>query len=108
MKVKKEIKKPEKLSISYYDWHDVENFLGWSDSKTTKVWHHIIETTDDSMNGRIFTISDWELKHNNGEFKRLIPKWYIPVIEELMEHFGEVDDKCLTPNTKTANFRSNW
>jgi len=101
-------KKPDKLSISYYDWDSVTQYLDWDEEKISDVWNHIIETTDDSMNGRIFTISDWELKHNNGQFKYAIDDWYIPVIEELMEHFGEVDDKCLTPNTKTANFRSTW
>jgi hypothetical protein len=100
--------KPSLLTQDYYDFDSVADYLGWSESKKSKVWNYIIDITDDSMNGRIFTISNWELVYNNGEFKKHIPKWYIPVIEQLIEHFSKIDANCKTPNTKTANFRSSW
>lgn len=100
--------KPEIKTIKYYDFDAVADYLKWSEDKKSKVWNHIIDITNDSMNGRIFTISNWEIIYNNGEYKHLIPKWYIKVIEQLIENFGEIDVSCKTPNTKTVNFRSNW
>jgi hypothetical protein len=100
--------KPEKETIQFYDWHCVCKFLGWSNEKESKVWNYIIGTNDDNMNGRIFTISNWELVFENGRFSYLVPEWYKLVLTELLDNFGEEDTGTTTPNCKSANFRCNW
>lgn len=108
---KKLITKPAPKTEIYYDWDDVMDYMKkkykYTNSKISKIWDHLTNCNE-MLNGKIFTISNWDLVHNNGQFSYLHPEWYIEVIKELMEEFGKIDEKCLTPNTKTANFKSSW
>jgi hypothetical protein len=100
--------KPNKKVLEYYDWHTAVEYLGWSESKASKVWNHVIEDTCDWMNGLPFTISDWELKHDNGKYAKSWPRYWREAVIKIIEKFGEPDTGCLTEGVKTVTFICSW
>lgn len=110
--------KPEIKTIQFYDWgaswkylkakyNFVDDCVIEADGETSDIWCYIVDTQE-IYNGKIFTFSNWELMHNNGEFAYCIPDWFKPILKAIIDEFGEIDEKCLTPNTKNVNFRSTW
>ena len=124
--------KPEINTIRYYYWDLAWDYIkekyNFNDELSDKdkneydepydLWNYICDTKK-IHNGKIFTLTNWELVHNNGQFLYLVPKWYRPILEAFMEEFGEPDTGCLTPGTKpdtgcltpgtkTANFKASW
>jgi hypothetical protein len=108
--------KPEKQIVEYYDWDDAWEYLCNKynfkekfniDEDGASVWNHIVEIYQ-IYNGKIFTLSNWELVYNNGKFAYSIPEWFKPILTIIIDEFGEIDKECTTPNTKTVNFRSCW
>lgn len=103
----KTIKKPSLKTNSYYDWNDSFKYIKSKYELKVEdyvVWNHICDTHE-VHNGGIISLSDWELKAG---FSHLIPKWYIPILNAFLDEFGIVDTDCLTPNTRIADFETNW
>lgn len=117
----KDYGKPKLEKIEYFDWDLAWDYIkekyNFSDEVADKdkneydepydLWNYICDTHE-IHNGKIFSLSNWELIHNNGQFKYSVPDWYIPILEAFIEEFGEIDTGCLTPGTKTCSFRANW
>jgi hypothetical protein len=112
------MKKPEINTIHYYDWDlawdyikEKYNFNDMSakdrNGKARYLWNHICDTHE-IHNGKIFTLSNWELVYNDGQFLYMVPEWYRPILQAFIDEFGEIDKGCLTPGTKTVNFRASW
>ena len=106
--------KPEKETITYYDWNEAWEYLekkhGLKDEISKEdypkghrdyfcVWNYIVGMNE-IHNGSIFILSDWDLK--NG-FENTLPEFWVPVLETIMEEFGEEDGNCLS-----ATFRVTW
>ena len=103
--------KPTKKTLEYYDWSSVEQYFIdnkiWSEDFKDEVWLELCEN-DSIGNGQPFTITDWELKHDNGRFAYLLSDIMKDAISDLLEHFGEPDKGCLDPGVLTATFIANW
>ena len=103
--------KPEKQTLSYYDYQSVEEYLIENEIWTKKVasdfWISICENGS-IKNGKPFVIDDWELKHENGKFAYMVSKKQRDAIESLLKHFGEPDKDCLDPGILTATFIATW
>ncbi len=103
--------KPKQKTFKYYEWGDVEMWM-----IENKIWSELYATefrgylTDILVitNGKPFTIGDWELKHNNGEFAFMVPDTFRLAIQDLMIHFGTPDKDTLTPGVLTATFIETW
>jgi len=110
-KRKSDMNKPAKKTLEYYDWEDVEKYLIdnkiWSEELKDEVWSELCETVD-IKNGSPFTITDWDLKHDNGKFADLVSDFMKDAIPVLLEHFGEPDKECLDPDILTATFIASW
>jgi hypothetical protein len=106
----KEIKKPLLQTISFYDWNDSFEYIKLKYGSQLGIqndgiiWNHICDTNEVHKGG-ILRLSDWDLKAG---FKHLIPEWYIPVLNAFLDEFGIVNTDCLTPNTRVADFQTNW
>lgn len=116
------MKKPEKIVTSHYDWTEVWEYLRdkyglcsvissvdypEDSEEFFDIWNYLVDAND-IKNGAPFTISDWELKHNDGEFAYMIPEFFKPILGYILDEFGEIDTNCLTPNTRTATFVETW
>jgi len=102
------MKKPKINTIRYYDWDLAWDYIKEKyNFKCEKLWNHICDTHE-IYNGKIFTLSNWELIHNNGQFAYTVPEWYQPILKAFVDEFGEIDTRCLTEGTKTVNFRYSW
>jgi len=103
--------KPTKKTLEYYDWSSVEKYFIdngiWDEKLKDEVWSELCETVD-IKNGSPFTITDWDLKHDNGKFADLVSDFMKDLIPELLGHFGEPDKKCLDPDILTATFIASW
>lgn len=101
------IDKPTPKTLKYYDWHAVEEYLIkngiWDEDFASDVWGELCIS-----NGKPFTISDWELKHDKGRFAYLLNELKKTMVTDLMEHFGEPDTGCLDPGVLTATFIASW
>ena len=116
--MKKHLKKPEKQTKTYYDWIDAWEYLkekyGFpdecakdEDGEPLDLWQYFCDKYE-IHNGGFISVTDWELKHNDGEFAYMYPDWYIPILNVILDEFGEVDKECLTPNTRVAEFQTVW
>jgi fatty acid-binding protein DegV len=54
------------------------------------------------------TITDWELKYDNGKYSRSVDKNQKRFITELLKEFGEPDSNCLTPGVLTMRMIATW
>lgn len=99
--------KPTKKTLKYYDWDSVEKYFIdneiWDTSFKDDVWSELCDTHD-IQNGKPFTITDWEFKHNSGKFMYMLSDIMKDAIPDLLEHFGEPDKGCLDPGVLTATF----
>jgi hypothetical protein len=105
------MKKPTKKTIKYYDWDEVEQYLIekniWTESFASEFWGELCEDKG-IVNGKSFTITDWELKHNKGKYAYTVCDTLKKAIPSLLEHFGEPDKGCLDPGVLTATFYRFW
>lgn len=103
--------KPTKKTLEYYDWSSVEEYFIeneiWDEELKSDVWIELCDAKD-IKNGKPFTITDWELKDDNGKFAYLLSDFMKDLIPDLLEHFGEPDKNCLTPDVLTATFIATW
>lgn len=112
--------KPLLQSISFYDWSAAWEYLkekynlvddcvpyNEDSDEYSDIWNYICDTKD-IHNGVIFSFSNWELIHQNGKFAHTVPDWFKPILNHIIEEFGELDKGCTTPGTKIAEFRSEW
>lgn len=103
--------KPEKKLLSYYDYDSVKEYLIknkiWTNGLAVDFWLSLCDA-DQIKNGTPFTVSDWELKHENGKFSHLVSKRKRKAMESLLAHFGEPDKDCLDSGVLTATFIANW
>jgi hypothetical protein len=102
------MKKPEILTKQYYDWEDAWDYIKEKYKfECDELWSYICDTKE-IYNGKFFSLSNWELVYNNGQFLYLVPDWYQPILEAFINEFGEPDEGCLTPGTKTCSFMHQW
>lgn len=103
--------KPTKKTLEYYDWGSVEKYFIdngiWDEELKRDVWMELCEC-ETIRNGTPFTITDWELKHDNGKFSHLVSDFMKDAIPDLLEHFGEPDEGCLDSGILTATFIATW
>ena len=110
--------KPTLQTASYYDWDAAWEYLkakyGFIDEcvvetkrRRSDLWNYLVENHE-IFNGKLFTLSNWELVHEKGRFAYLVPDWYRPLLEAIIQEFGQPDRECTTPGTKTVTFRATW
>jgi len=103
--------KPTKKTLKYYNWDTVEMYLIenkiWSELFASDAWSELCENLD-IRNGTPFTITDWELKHDNGKFSHSVSDVMKDAIPDLLKHFGEPDKNCLDSGILTATFIATW
>lgn len=114
----KNMNKPKLKKQEYYDWDEswdyikdkygfVDNCAKDGNDGETDLWGYFCDKYE-IHNGSYLILSDWELKHNGGEFRYMVPEWYIPILNSILDEFGSVDVECLTPNIRTATFWCSW
>jgi len=100
--------KPEKQTISYYDYHSVKKYLItnkiWTEKQASDFWIYLCEDKG-IKNGMPFCISDWQLKHDNGKFAYMIPKEQHTAIKKLLKHFDGPDEDGVV---SSATFIATW
>lgn len=103
--------KPTKKTLEYYDWGSVEEYFIdnkiWDEELKCDVWTELCKSND-IENGKPFTLTNWELKYDNGKFTHILSDIMKDVIPDLLKHFGEPDKNCLIPGVLTATFIATW
>ncbi len=103
--------KPTKKTLEYYDWSSVEKYFIengiWDEKLKDEVWEELCDTVA-PQNGTPFTITDWELKHDNGAFAYLVSDFMKGLIPDLLERFGEPDKDSRDPGILKVTFIATW
>jgi hypothetical protein len=103
--------KPNKQTLEYYDWGSVVKYFIdneiWDVELKDDFWSELCNSKD-IKNETPFTITDWELKHDNGKYSYLVSDCMKDAIPDLLEHFGEPDKNCLDAGILTATFIATW
>jgi hypothetical protein len=104
--------KPEKQTLSYYDYNSVEKYLItnkiWTEKEASDFWVYLCEDRG-IKNGMPFCLSDWALKHDNGKFAYMIPEEQHTAIKKLLKHFdGPDQDQDQDGVVWSATFSATW
>jgi hypothetical protein len=103
--------KPNKQALGYYNWSSVVKYFIdnkiWDEELQNDFWSELCNMTE-IYNGSPFTITDWKLKHDNGKYSHLVSDCMKNAIPDLLEHFGEPDEKNVDAGILTATFIATW
>jgi hypothetical protein len=107
------MEKPEKYTVEYYDWHDAWDYIKEKYNPDQKIivneqdydpWQYLVDFYEVS-NGKIITITDWDLVYNNGQFAHLVPPAWAKIVNLLMDEFGEFESNNIS---RKAKFETSW
>ena len=101
-KNKEFIEKPKPETVEFYDWLSIWDYVSTKYNIIDKIdseiypdesseyyciWNYMVDAYE-IHNGKMITLSDWDLKYNNGEYSYTIPDFFKPVLIYILDEFG--------------------